>query len=88
MRRAGLTRSDYPSAQERSWPTNDQVLADSNSLLQRARRLSASDGLLQLDLFDALALRHIVERFEAGQRGLGSAILTLLTLDEFLTAVS
>ena len=88
MRRAGLTRSDYPSAQERSWPTNDQVLANSNSLLERARGLSTSNGLLQLDLFDSLALQRIVGRFETGQSGLGSAILSLLTIDEFLSAKS
>lgn len=88
MRRAGLTRSHYPSAHDRSWPTSDRVLADSHALMERARGLSTSPGLLQLELFDPLALQQIIERFETGQHGLGSAILTLLTMDEFLATTS
>ena len=84
-RRVGMSQISDPSQEERSWPTGTKILNDSDSLSKRANDLFTSDALLQLDLFAPDLLQKTIEGFKAGQHQLGSAILTLITLDEFLS---
>lgn len=86
-RRLGMSKTSDPSPTERSWPTGAKILSESDSLSQRANSLSTSDSLNQLELFDRQAVQRTVEQFNVGQVQLGPAILTLITLEEFLTNV-
>lgn len=85
LRRIGMTTATDPSQDDRSWPSSAQILDHSDVLIDHAENLSKSESLLSLDLFDPTAIASIVSQFRAGQKQLGSAILTLITLDEFLS---
>ena len=86
LRRTRLSRPDIREIQVGSWPRDNQILRESETLSERARQLSISAPLLDLELFDQQALKRLVGQFESGHDHLGSVILTMLTIDTFLSA--
>ena len=85
-RRAPLLRTKhfYPSPADRSWPDREELVRTKPGLAARARALGHSDVLGSLDLFDLSAIGHMVDDHLSGVRDAGAAVLTLITIDEFL----
>lgn len=78
------TRHYYPGPEDRSWPDRDEMVRRLPVLASRARDLARSELLAALDLFDMDALGRLVGDHFRGTRQAGAAILTLITMDEFL----
>ena len=87
-RRIGMSNTDAadPSATDRSWPTDTMILSNSPELFARIEKLPDSDGVGSLDIFDESKLSDLVDTSRQGDGDAASALLSLLTVDEFLTA--
>jgi hypothetical protein len=87
-RRVGISKSSAadPSANDRSWPTDAMIVRNSPELFARIEKLPGSDGIGTLDLFDESKLTDLVNTSRRGDNNAASALLSLLTIDEFLTS--
>ena len=87
-RRAGMSKATAadPSARDRSWPTDAMIVRNSPEIFSRIEKLPASEGIGALDLFDEAKLTHLVNTSRKGDDNAASALLSLLTIDEFLTS--
>jgi len=82
---AGASSSD-PSKKDRSWPSDSDIAADSSALNQRISQLAKSEALASLEIFDESKLSNLISATQNGEQNGSSALLTLLTIDEFLTS--
>ncbi|MDG0866461.1 asparagine synthase-related protein [Candidatus Lucifugimonas marina] len=87
-RRVGLggSGSTDPRASDRSWPTDYAIARDSESIRNRIENLATSDALDSLGIFDHSKLESLVKNVQNSNESGSSALLTLLTIDEFLTS--
>jgi hypothetical protein len=86
-RRTGLggRHSADPSAEDRSWPTDAMIASGLPSIQDRISNLSNSDALESLGIFDTSEIRNLVENSNQGKTNGASALLSLLTIEEFLS---
>ena len=86
-RRIGMskTTSADPAASDRSWPTGASIIRNSPELTARINRLPDSDGIGSLGIFDESKINQLVRGSRQGDDNTASALLTLLTIDEFLS---
>jgi hypothetical protein len=87
-RRIGMSNTSAadPSANDRSWPTDAMIVRNSPELFARIEKLPDSDGIGALDLFDESKLTNLVNTSRQSDNNAASALLSLLTIDEFLTS--
>lgn len=87
-RRLGLAGpgSADPEAQDRSWPTDAMIVQGSTELASRIDRLADSDGIASLDIFDRSKIADLATSSRNGNHDAASALLSLLTIDEFLSS--
>ena len=87
-RRMGMSKTNAadPSASDRSWPTDAMIVRNSPELFARIEKLPNSDGIGTLDIFDESKLADLVKTSSHGDDDAASAMLSLLTIDEFLTS--
>ena len=81
----GGNSSSDPSVKDRSWPTDSEIAAGSEAISKRIVGLPQSDALNSLGIFDQSSLNTLVTNAENGDNAGSSALLSLLTIDEFLT---
>ena len=86
-RRTGINgrHSADPSAEDRSWPTDAMIASDSTSIQDRISNLSNSDALESLAIFDTSKIGDLVDDSNRGKTHGASALLSLLTIEEFLS---
>jgi len=87
-RRTGLggRHSTDPSPEDRSWPTDAMIARGSPSIQDRISNLANSDALESLSIFDKSKIANLVENSNQGKTNGASALLSLLTIEEFLSA--
>ncbi len=86
-RRIGLgsgTSAD-PSVSDRSWPTGPSIIRSSPALISKLEKLSKAEGIGSLDLFDEAKIERISTEMTEGNDHVASALLSLMTIDEFLS---
>jgi hypothetical protein len=81
----GKRNSRYPAPADRSWPDTQDLVRTSPRLTERMNRLRKSERLFSLDLFDPDRVTDLVESYDSGDPNPGPALLTLITIDEFLS---
>jgi hypothetical protein len=79
----GATNAD-PAIDDRSWPTNENVLRGSQSLRDRVNNLRTSQQLESLNIFDMPKVSELIDSFDNGKDSAATALLTLITIDEFI----
>jgi hypothetical protein len=86
-RRTGLygRHSVDPSAKDRSWPTDAMIASGSSSIQDRISTLANSDALESLNIFDPTKIANLVDNYNQGNTNGASALLSLLTIEEFLS---
>jgi asparagine synthase (glutamine-hydrolysing) len=72
----GKRNSRYPAPADRSWPDTQDLVRTSPRLTER---------MFSLDLFDPDRVTDLVESYDSGDPNPGPALLTLITIDEFLS---
>ncbi|MEE2842487.1 MAG: asparagine synthase-related protein [Chloroflexota bacterium] len=89
-RRVGIGRiaTSDPSDKDRSWPSEDGVLRNSPALQERLTDLRKSQNLDSLNIFDTAKINQLIDSFEAGNNSPATALLTLITIDEFISSSS
>lgn len=80
----GSLRPD-PSVSDRSWPTGSGIMRNSQTLNTRIADLSSAEGLMSLGIFDEEKIARVATEFAKGNNGVGSALLSLITIDEFIS---
>ena len=85
-RRLGMggSISADPSVDDRSWPTGSQLLSNSQVLHNRIKKLGNSEQLESIGIFDPSKIKQLADNFELGNASTAAALLTLLTIDEFI----
>jgi hypothetical protein len=86
-RRTGLSgrHSADPSAEDRSWPTDAMIASGSSNIKDRISNLANSDALESLGIFDTSKISNLVDNAKQGKTNGSSALLSLLTIEEFLS---
>ena len=86
-RRVGFSgkKSADPSESDRSWPTDASIIRSSPTLMSRLDRLSEADGIGSLGLFDEAKIENLSTELREGNDHVASALLSLITIDEFLS---
>jgi len=86
-RRTGLSgqHSADPSAEDRSWPTDDMIASGSSSIQDRISNLANSEAIESLGIFDSSKIRNLIDNSNQGKTSGASALLSLLTIEEFLS---
>lgn len=84
-RRLGVGKSlpPDPGVIDRSWPTDSAIIKDSPALMSRVNELSKANGINSLDLFDEAKIQKLGNEYRAGNDQVASALLSLITIDEF-----
>lgn len=80
---AGSIASD-PDIDDRSWPTGDKILRNSNALRERIVGLGNSESIESLGIFDMNKIRGILESFNSGNEAVAPSLLTLITIETLL----
>jgi hypothetical protein len=75
-----------PAVKDRSWPSDSDIANCSNELTVRIENLPESNALNSLNMFDPSKIKKLVSSTQSGDQTGASALLTLLTIDEFLSA--
>ena len=83
----GPSTSD-PAAKDRSWPSDSDIANSSSSIRERIANLHQSPGIKSIDLFDESRLKKLTNDLQSGDTNSASAVLSLLTIDEFLAPTS
>jgi len=83
MHLGGSTLSD-PTIADRSWPTSNTLLQGSQALRDRVENLQNSEAIESLEIFDLSKIRKLVEAYCTGSSSVAPALLSLVTIDEFL----
>ena len=83
----GSLRPD-PSTSDRSWPTESEIIRNSEALISRVSTLKKAEGLASLDIFDEHKIGRIAGDFNSGNNSLAPALLSLITIDEFIRPLS
>jgi len=73
-----------PSVSDRSWPTGDSLLRNSQALRDRVDELRHSEHLESIGIFDSGMIRTLIDDSNSGNDSVATALLTLITIDEFL----
>ncbi|MBT3994670.1 MAG: hypothetical protein HOF01_02635 [Chloroflexi bacterium] len=73
-----------PDTDDRSWPTGDRLLRSSAQLVDRVNQLGSSDQIESLRIFDMSKIKDTANRFASGNGATAPALLSLVTIDEFL----
>lgn len=81
----GGNSSADPSTKDRSWPSDSEITQDSEYIRNRISALPSSDALLSLEIFEQDKLESLVANVKNGYTEGSSALLTLLTINEFLS---
>ncbi len=79
----GSLRPD-PSMSDRSWPTDSEIIRNSPALTARIVALSTAEGLVSLDIFDEEKIARAAAGFHKGNNRIAPALLSLITIDEFI----
>lgn len=85
MRRTGLSSSSAPSPSDRSWPSTHSILKESKVLNCRIQNLGKSENIDALQIFDLDSISRLVTAYGEGKTEYAPALMSLLTIDEFLT---
>jgi hypothetical protein len=81
---AGSSLRPDPSSSDRSWPSESEIIRNSEVLSSRVSTLRKAEGLASLDIFDEHKIGRIADDFTWGNNSLAPALLTLITIDEFI----
>jgi len=81
----GGNSSSDPSAIDRSWPTDSEIATGSGVIRKRIAQLPRSSAINSLGIFDQSMLETLVTSTQNGDRSGSSTLLSLLTIDEFLS---
>jgi len=60
-------------------------MRNSQTLNTRIADLSSAEGLMSLGIFDEEKIARVATEFAKGNNGVGSALLSLITIDEFIS---
>ncbi|MDP6057160.1 MAG: hypothetical protein QGF24_10365 [Dehalococcoidia bacterium] len=77
--------SSDPSVEDRSWPSGAEIIRNSEELNTRISQLHDSPGLASLQVFDETKIKNLATKAREGNANTAAAILSLLTIDEFLS---
>jgi hypothetical protein len=86
-RRTGLggRHSADPSAEDRSWPTDAMIASESPIIKDKISNLANSEAIESLNIFDLAKIAVLVDNANQGKINGASALLSLLTIEEFLS---
>ena len=82
---AKASGSSDPSVEDRSWPSGAEIIRNSEELNTRISQLHDSPGLGSLQVFDETKIKNLATKAREGNANTAAAILSLLTIDEFLS---
>jgi hypothetical protein len=80
---AGSNAAD-PNIDDRSWPTGDRILRNSNSLRDRTASLESSESIESIGIFDMSKIRKISKNFDSGNEAVAPSLLSLITIETLL----
>ena len=81
---AGSLRSD-PGVSDRSWPSESEIIRTSPALMSRVDQLPNAEGIGSLNIFDEAKIEILATELRNGNNQVASSLLSLITIDEFLS---